>query len=256
MGRAPSLAGKAALVTGASAGLGRRMATVLAAHGAAVAIAARRRDRLDAVAAEIAGQGGRAVPVLLDTADPASIEAAVTEAETALGPLHILVNNAATQRIGWLMDQDEADWDALVDTNVKGCWLMSRAVARRMTENGTGGSIVNISSLLAFRHQKMVGAYGTTKAAIVHLTQAMALEWAQHGIRVNGIAPGNVITDMTRDYLTSPHGQGMIPKIPLRRFGEPEDMDGPLLLLAGEGGRYMTGVVIPVDGGHTLSLAL
>lgn len=251
-----ALAGRTALVTGASSGLGRRMATVLAAHGAAVAVAARRIDRLDAVAAEIEGQGGRAVPVRLDTADPASIEAAVAAAEAALGPLHILVNNAATQRIGWLMEQDEADWDALFDTNLKGCWLMSRAAARRMAANRTGGSIVNISSLLAFRHQKMVGAYATTKAAIVHLTQAMALEWAQHGIRVNGIAPGNVVTEMTRDYLTSPHGQGMIRRIPLRRFGEPEDMDGPLLLLVGEGGRYMTGVVIPVDGGHTLSLAL
>ena len=256
MGGTPSLHGRNALVTGASAGLGRRMATVLAAQGAAVAIAARRRDRLDDLAAEIAAAGGRAVPVLLDTADPTSIEAAVEAAEAALGPLHILVNNAAAQRIGWLMEQTEADWDALVDTNVKGYWLMSRAVARRMAANGTGGSIVNISSLLSLRHQKMVGAYGATKAAINHLTQAMALEWAQHGIRVNAIAPGNIETDMTRDYLTSPHGQGMIRKIPLRRFGAPEDLDGPLLLLAGEGGRYLTGVVLPVDGGHTLSLAL
>ncbi len=248
------LDGKIALVTGASSGFGHHLAQVLAEAGARVLIGARRTDRLDALAAEIRGRGGSAHAVALDVTDAASLEAALAEGESALGPVDILVNNAGIGGPGaFAADLDEADWDQVIDTNLKGVWLASRAVARRMIARGTGGAIVNIASMLGLRVAHAVPAYAASKAGVIHLTQAMALELARHKIRVNGLAPGYFETDINRDYLASPAGQAMIKRIPQRRTGELADLDGPFLLLASDASRYMTGTVIPIDGGHLVS---
>jgi NAD(P)-dependent dehydrogenase (short-subunit alcohol dehydrogenase family) len=248
------LDGKVALVTGASSGLGRHFAACLAEAGAAVAIAARRTDRLAVLADEIAAAGGRACPVALDVTDSASIERAVAAAEAALGPIDVLINNSG---LGGppsrAVELDEADWDAVLDTNLKGAWLVARAVSRAMIAGGRGGSIVNIASVLGIRVAAGVAAYAASKAGLVQLTRAMALELARHGIRVNAIAPGYITTDINRDFLEGPAGQKMVQRVPQRRVGEARDLDGALLLLASEAGRYMTGAIIPVDGGHLVS---
>ena len=248
------LDGKIVLVTGASSGLGRHFAKRLAEAGAAVAIAARRLDRLEQLAAEIAATGGRALPVVLDVTDPASVAEAVTAAEAGLGPIDVLINNSGVAGPSSLAtDLDDADWDAVLDTNLKGAWLVARSVARAMMAGGRPGSIVNIASVLGLRVAIGVAPYAVSKAGLVQLTHAMALELARHGIRVNAIAPGFITTDINRDFLDSASGQKLTQRIPQRRVGEEGDLDGALLLLASEASRYMTGVVIPVDGGHLVS---
>jgi len=248
------LDGKVVLVTGASSGLGRHFAQCLAGAGAAVAIAARRLDRLTALAAEIEAAGGRAHPVALDVTDSASVDRAVAEIESALGPIDGLINNSGLGGPPSLaVDLDEADWDAVLDTNLKGAWLVARAVSRAMMAGGRGGSIVNIASVLGLRVASGVAAYAASKAGLVQLTRAMALELARHGIRVNAIAPGYITTDINRDFLAGPAGQKMIQRVPQRRVGDERDLDGALLLLASDASRYMTGAVIPVDGGHLVS---
>jgi NAD(P)-dependent dehydrogenase (short-subunit alcohol dehydrogenase family) len=248
------LDGKVALVTGASSGLGRHFAHRLAKAGAAVAVAARRLDRLTELAAEIRAEGGRAHAVTLDVTDAASVEAAVVAIETALGPIDILVNNSGVSGPpNYAIDLAEADWDAVLATNLKGVWLVSRAVSRAMIAGGRGGSIVNIASVLGLRVAHAVAPYAASKAAVVQLTQAMALELARHQIRVNAVAPGYFETDINRSYLESPPGQAMVKRIPQRRTGQAQDLDGVLLLLTSDASRYMTGTVIPVDGGHLVS---
>lgn len=245
------LDGKTALVTGASSGLGAHLAKLLAAEGAKVAIAARRREKLDGLAAEI----GDAVAVEMDVLDAASVEAAVAEANEMLGGISILVNNSGVAGSQAALDVDEAEWDRIVDTNLKGAWLVAKEVAKRMIAKEAGGSIINTGSVLAFKVQKGTMPYGVSKAGLVQMTRMLAAEWARYGIRVNAIAPGYIETDINRDFLQSGMGQEMLKAIPQRRFGEPEDLDGAVLLLAGDGSRYITGVLIPIDGGHTLILA-
>lgn len=248
------LDGKVALVTGASSGLGWHFARRLAEAGAAVAITARRLDRLEELAAEINGAGGRALPVALDVTDPASVAQAVAAAEAGLGPIDILINNSGIGGPPALATALEAeDWDAVLDTNLKGAWLVARSVARSMMAGGRPGSIVNIASVLGLRVAIGVVPYAVSKAGLVQLTQAMALELARYGIRVNAIAPGYIMTDISREFLDSTSGQKMIQRIPQRRVGEAGELDGALLLLASEASRYMTGAVIPVDGGHLVS---
>jgi NAD(P)-dependent dehydrogenase (short-subunit alcohol dehydrogenase family) len=248
------LDGKVALVTGASSGFGRHFAGVLAEAGAAVALGARRIDRLEALADEIRAAGGRAHAVPLDVTDAAGIKAALAASEAALGPIDILINNSGISGpAAFAVDIEEADWDQVLDTNLKGVWLVSRAVARLMIDGGRGGSIVNIASMLGLRVAHAVSAYAASKAGVAQLTKAMALELARYRIRVNALAPGYFETDLNRDYLGSPAGQAMIKRIPQRRSGQAEDLDGALLLLASEASRYMTGTVIPIDGGHLVS---
>jgi len=247
--RTDVLAGRTALVTGASAGLGRHFARLLARHGATVVVAARRVPQLAALVAEIDSSGGTAHAVALDVRSPEAVERAVATA----GPLDVVVNNAGIAITKPALDTDEAAWQQVLDTNLSGAFRVARAAARAMVEAGRGGSIVNIASILAFRVAKQVPAYVAAKAGLVRLTEALALELAPRGIRVNAIAPGYIETDLNREFLCSPAGQAMQARIALRRFGAAADLDGALLLLASDAGAYITGATIVVDGGHGLA---
>ncbi|UEM23945.1 glucose 1-dehydrogenase [Skermanella mucosa] len=244
------LSGHIAFVTGASGGLGRHFAITLARAGAKVALAARRPDALKSVAQEIEGFDGRAIAVPLDVTDAASVRAAVEAAETELGPITVLVNNSGVTETVAALDQDEESWDRVIDTNLKGAWLVATEVARHMVRLGHGGSIINIASILGLRQGGQVTAYATSKAALVQLTKQLALELARYQIRVNALAPGYIETDINRDFFGTDAGKALIRRIPQRRLGQASDLDGPLLLLASDGSRYMTGSVLAVDGGH------
>lgn len=248
------LEGQAAIVTGASSGLGRQFALTLARAGAKVALAARRTERLGELARQIEAFDGRAIPVPLDVTDANSIRACVETAETELGPISILINNAGTAVTKPIFEQEEADWDLVMDTNLKGCWLMAQEVARHMVKLGHGGSIVNIASVLGILGASDVPSYCAAKAGLINLTRAMSVELARHDIRVNALAPGYVETEMTQEFLNSDAGRGVVKRLPQRRHGMPEDLDGALLLLASKASRYMTGSVIVVDGGQSAKL--
>jgi NAD(P)-dependent dehydrogenase (short-subunit alcohol dehydrogenase family) len=243
---------RVALITGASSGLGRHFAYLLATAGAKVVVAARRRDELKAVADEITARGGRALAVALDVTQPLSVKTALDVAQTELGMIDILINNAGMAATTTILDQSEDEWRKILDTNLDGAWRMARAVAGLMSTSGKGGSIVNIASILGLRAAGHVSAYAASKAALISLTQTMAIEFARHKIRVNALAPGYIETDLNREFLRGTTGQGMVKRVPMRRFGEPGDLDGALLLLASDAGRYMSGSVVVVDGGHSL----
>ena len=248
------LSGQAAIVTGASSGLGRRFAVTLARAGAKVAVAARRTDRLAEVAREIEAFDGRAFPVALDVTDAASVRDAVAAAETELGPIAVLVNNAGTADAQAPLEQDEADWDRVFDTNLKGAWRMSQEVARHMVRLGHGGRIVNIGSILGVRAMGRVAAYSASKAGLMQLTRTLALTLARRDIRVNAIAPGYFATDLNRGFLAGEAGRALVERIPLRRTGRHDELDGALLLLASAASGYMTGSVVTVDGGFSVGL--
>src|SRR3990170_5684973 len=243
------LSGQAAIVTGASSGLGRRFAVPLARAGARVAGAARRTERLAEVAREIEAFDGRAFPIALDVTDGTSVRDAVAAAETELGPIAVLVNNAGTADAQAPLEQDEADWDRVFDTNLKGAWRMSQEVARHMVRLGHGGRIVNIGSILGGRAMGRVAAYSASKAGLMQLTRTLALTLARHDIRVNAIAPGYFETDLNRGFLAGEAGKALIERIPLRRTGRHDELDGALLLLASGASGYMTGSIVTVDGG-------
>ncbi len=244
------VSGRHVVVTGASSGLGRHFATLLARRGARVAACARRVDRLADLCAELAGEGHVAQPFAMDVTDAGSVEAALAAAGDALGPIDVLVNNAGIALAKPALEVEADEWDRLMDTNLKGAWLVARDVARRMQAQGTGGSIVNIASIAGFHPAGRLSAYATSKAALIHLTRSLALELARAAIRVNAIAPGYFETDINRDFLGSEAGASLRQRIPQRRFGRPQDLDGVLLLLASEASAYMTGSVLVVDGGH------
>ncbi len=247
------LTGKVALVTGASSGLGRSFAATLATHGAKVAAAARRRDRLEALADEIACLDGICAPVVMDVTDGASVAAAFDAAEAAFGPVDILINNAGVPANTFFTKLTEADWRGVMDVNLDGVFRVAQEAAKRMQARGKGGAIVNISSVLGFGVLKAVAPYAASKAAVIQLTKAMALELARDRIRVNALAPGYVSTELNADFLASEAGQRLIAKIPLGRVAAVHDLDGALLLLASDAGAYITGTTITVDGGSLLS---
>jgi NAD(P)-dependent dehydrogenase (short-subunit alcohol dehydrogenase family) len=248
-----SLHGHIALVTGASSGLGRHFARTLAEAGAKVLVAARRADRLYALVNELRALGWSAEAVEIDVTDEASVHVAFSSMG-AKGLLpDVIVNNAGTAQFKPALEQTSRDWDLVLQTNLKGSWLVATEAVRWLVEAGRPGSIVNIASILAVRVAGGVAPYCASKAGLVHLTQALGLEWARHGIRVNAIAPGYIATDLNRDFLESEAGQKMRQRIPQRRFGTPKDLDGPLLLLASDAGRYITGTLVTADGGHMLS---
>jgi NAD(P)-dependent dehydrogenase (short-subunit alcohol dehydrogenase family) len=247
------LTGKAVLVTGASSGLGRHFALVLAEAGAEVVAAARRAEALEKLAAEIIAAGGKAHVLVMDVTDTASVRAGVAEAVHLTGGLDGLVNNSGVAESVPLLDQTEAGWDRVLDTNLKGAWAVAMETARHMVSAGKGGTIVNIASVLGLRQGGQVAAYATSKAALVQLTKQMALEWARHGIRVNALAPGYIETDINRDFFTTEAGKAMVRRIPQRRLGQPQDLDGALMLLLSDAAAYITGAVLAVDGGHLVS---
>ena len=248
-----SIENEVAIVTGASSGLGRHFAKLLAASGVNVAVCARRRDQLDALADEIKSSGGIALPVELDVTNSASVVSAVDRAATELGPVTILINNAGLAVDKPLLETSEEDWDQVLDTNLKGAWMMARETTRLMIAEETEGKIINIASVLGLTATPRVHGYAASKAGLVHLTRTLALELARHKIRVNAIAPGYVETDLNRDLLSGPTGDHLKKRIPQRRFAQPGDLDGALLLLCSKAGAYMTGSVVTVDGGMTLS---
>lgn len=245
-----SLAGQTALVTGASSGLGWHFATVLAAAGAQVVVAARRTDRLELLAKEITKAGGRAVAVALDVTDDTSIAAAFDAAEAALGPVSILINNAGLSTQSPFLKVSPREWRETLSVNLDGVFAVGQAAAARMAKAGKGGSIVNIASIMGFANAKQLSPYCASKAAVVSLTKSMALELARDRIRVNAIAPGYFSTEINAGFTETEGGKKMVARIPMRRFGNLPDLDGPLLLLASDAGRFMTGSVITVDGGQ------
>ncbi len=250
-----SMEGRGVLVTGASSGLGQHFARLLANAGAQVALAARRTDKLNQTVSAIADAGGNARSVALDVTNAASVAACFDElAEWFTGGApDVVVNNAGVTVTRPLLQQTEADWDQVIDTNLKGCWLVATEAGRRMVAAERGGAIVNVASILGERVAGGVAPYAISKAGVVQATKAMALELARHGIRVNALMPGYVVTDLNRDFLESEAGQKLKVRIPSRRFLELTDLDGPMLLLASEAGAAMSGTCLAVDGGHLVS---
>ena len=246
------LDGKIALITGASGGLGQHFAQLLASAGARVAIAARRTDKLQSVLDSITQRGGQARALPLDVADAASVRQCFDEL-ASWGAPDVLVNNAGVTVTRSLLDQTEDDFDHVINTNLKGNWLVATEAARRMVAAGHGGSIINIASILGERVAAGVAPYAISKAGVIQATKAMALELARHRIRVNALLPGYVVTDLNREFLASEAGEKLRMRIPSRRFGEMSDLDGPLLLLASDAGAAMSGSTVAVDGAHLVS---
>lgn len=248
-----SVRGKTAFVTGAFGDLGRHFAVTLARAGARVALAGRRLAEGEKLAKAIRDENGEAVVVKLDVADPASVAGAIAQAAEALGPIKIVVNNAGVAVTKPALEWSDEDWRSVIDVNLTGAWRVAQAAARHMKEHGQGGSIINIASILGLRVAAQVPAYAASKAGLIHLTEALALELARHRIRVNALAPGYIETDINRAFFASEAGQTLIKRVPQRRLGKPEHLDGPLLLLASDASEFMTGATLVVDGGHTVN---
>jgi NAD(P)-dependent dehydrogenase (short-subunit alcohol dehydrogenase family) len=247
------LAGRVALVTGASSGLGHRFATTLARAGGRVAVAARRTAPLRALVAAIEAEGGEAIAVEMDVTARSSVTTGLDLVEARLGVPQIVVNNAGVGDIKRALEFTSEDWSRIIDTNLTGAWIVAQESARRMVAAGVHGSIVNITSILASRVTDGVSPYAASKAGLRHLTEALALELARSGIRVNSLAPGYIVTEATREFFASPLGERLRSRVPTRRIGECADLDGPLLLLVSDAGRHMTGSEVVVDAGHLCS---
>lgn len=245
--------GKVALVTGASSGLGNHFARTLAASGATVVATARRADRLAMLVDEIAKAGGKAFAIPMDVNERRSVEAAFAQAAKSAGVPDIVVNNAGIAQAKPSLELTEEDWRDVLNTNLDGAWRVAQESAKAMVAAGKGGSIINIASVLGMRVATSLLAYATAKAGLIQATQALALEWARYRIRVNAIAPGYVETDMNRAFFATEAGKSMVKRVPQRRIGNPEDLDGALLLLASEASSYMTGSIVVVDGGHVVN---
>jgi NAD(P)-dependent dehydrogenase (short-subunit alcohol dehydrogenase family) len=241
------------LVTGGSSGFGRHFARFLAGNGAKITLAARRADALASAVRDINASGAKAQSVVLDVTLADSIEGAMKKAEAGFGPIHAVVNNAGVTATRPALDQDERAWDSVVDTNLKGVWLVAQAAGRRMIDNKVKGSIVNIASILGLRVAGAVAPYAISKAGVIQMTKALALEWARYGIRVNALAPGYFATELNDAFFESEHGKALIKRVPQRRLGQLNELDGPLLLLVSSAGSFMTGSIVAVDGGHLVS---
>ncbi|WP_409564892.1 SDR family NAD(P)-dependent oxidoreductase [Microvirga sp.] len=247
-----NLNGRTALVTGASSGLGRHFAQVLARAGAKVIVAARRTQSLESLCGEITAADGQASALQLDVTDSASVSRLFSDIGL-MGGFDILINNAGVTTTRSVLDLSEQEWDQVVDTNLKGNFLVAQGAARLMKTQGRGGTIINIASILGLRVAGYVAPYTASKAGVVQLTKAMALELARYGIRVNALCPGYIETNLNQEFFASEVGQALVKRIPQRRLGRPEDLDGPLLLLCSDAGSYITGASLAVDGGHLVS---
>jgi len=249
-----SLKGRVALVTGASSGLGVQFAKALADNGAAVALVARRADRLKSLKDEIEGKGGRAVAIEADVTDHAAIARAFDAAEKAFGTVTILVNNAGIAHGGRAVEMPPEEWRKVLSTNLDAVFFWAQEAARRLLAAKKQGAIVNIASVLGLAVSKGAVAYAAAKAGVVQVTKALAVELAFKGVRVNAIAPGWFVTEMNDDYLSSEAGAAIKREIPMGRFGNSGDLDGALLLLVSDAGSYITGATIVVDGGQVVQI--
>ncbi len=254
------LSGRVALVTGASSGLGEQFARTLAKAGAAVVLAGRRTDRLKTLRAEIEGQGGDAHVVELDVTDTESIASAVAHAETEVGTLDILINNSGVSTTQKLLDVGPEDFDFVFDTNVRGAFFVAQEVGRRMVARArgaapgtyTGGRIVNIASMAGLRVISQIGVYAMSKAAVIHMTRAMALEWGKYGVNVNAICPGYIDTEINHHHWETDGGQKLVNMLPRKRLGKPADLDTSLLMLCANESHFLNGAVIQADDGFGL----
>ncbi|MDI1238594.1 MAG: SDR family oxidoreductase [Polaromonas sp.] len=251
------LSGRVALVTGASGGLGAQFARTLSRAGAAVVLASRRMDKLKDLRAQIEAEGGDAHVVLLDVTDHASIKSAVAHAETEVGPIDILVNNSGVSTTQRLQDVGEDDYDFIFGTNVKGAFFVAQEVGKRMLARSrgaapgtfSGGRIINIASMAGLRVLPQIGVYCMSKAAVVQMTKAMALEWGRFGINVNAICPGYIDTEINHHHWETEQGKKLVQMLPRKRIGKPEDLDALLVMLASGQSHFINGAVIAADDG-------
>ncbi len=251
---APLIKGKSVFITGASSGIGEHLARLCARLGANVTIAARRIESLREIQRELIAMGAADTLALeLDVSDAASIEPAIRAAREKFGTLDVVVNNAGIAPDGAAMDTPIERFDQVLDINLRGAFAVATAAGRIWREDQRGGRLINIASILALRQAAGVSPYAISKAGVAQMTKLLALEWARYGVRVNALAPGYIDTPMTSAFFASPRGAEMLKRIPMRRIGRLEDIDGPFLLLASEASSYMTGAIIPVDGGHLVS---
>lgn len=244
----PGLAGSRALVTGASSGIGQHFAHLLAKQGVQVTLAARREERLEKVCEAITAAGGQADALIMDVASKNSIETAM-----AGKVFDIVVNNAGTTASIPALELGVEEVDQIIDINLKGALYVAQTAAQSLKDEGRPGCIINVASILGLRVAGHVSAYAASKAGLIQLSKALALEWARYGIRVNTLCPGYIETDLNRSFFESDAGKALIRRVPLRRLGQPDDLDGAFLLMASDLGRFMTGTDITVDGGHLVS---
>jgi NAD(P)-dependent dehydrogenase (short-subunit alcohol dehydrogenase family) len=251
------LSGRVAFVTGASSGLGAQFARTLAGAGAAVVLAARRVEKLKELRAQIEGEGGDAHVIALDVTDTVSIKAAVAHAETEVGSIDILVNNSGVSNTARITDVTEEDFDDLFDVNVKGAFFVAQEVGKRMIARArgkapgtfTGGRIINVASMAGIRPVAQIGAYAMSKAAVIQMTKAMALEWGRYEINVNAICPGYIDTELNHHHWQTESGQKLVNMLPRKRVGKPEDLDALVVLLASSESHFINGSVIAADDG-------
>ncbi len=254
------LSGRVALVTGASGGLGAQFARTLAKAGAGVVLASRRLEKLKDLRARIEGDGGDAHVVECDVTDVHSIRAAVAHAETEMGSIDILVNNSGVSTTQLIQDVSEKDYDFVFDTNVRGAFFVAQEVGKRMLARArgaapgsfTGGRIINIASMAGLRALPQIGVYCMSKAAVIQMTRAMALEWGRHGINVNAICPGYIDTEINHHHWQTEKGRKLIDMLPRKRVGEPADLDAVLMMLASDQSHFVNGAVIAADDGFAL----
>ena len=254
------LAGRVALVTGASSGLGTQFAKTLAKAGCGVVLAGRRVERLKTLRAEIEASGGDAHVVTVDVTDVHGIRAAVAHAETEFGTIDILINNSGVSTTQRLTEVSEDDYDYVMDTNVKGAFFVAQEVGKRMLARAkgsapgtfTGGRIVNIASMAGLRVLSQIGVYCMSKAAVIHMTRTMALEWGKYGINVNAICPGYIDTEINHHYWKTEQGQRLIDMLPRKRVGQPQDLDSTLMMLVANESHFINGAVIQADDGFAV----
>jgi len=254
------LSGRVALITGASGGLGAQFSKTLAQAGATVVLASRRLDRLKDLRSQLEAQGLQAHVVLMDVSVTSSIAKAVEHIERDVGPIDILVNNSGVSTTQKILDVKESDFDFVFDTNVRGAFFVAQEVGKRMLgramgvekESFPGARIINIASVAGLRVLPQIGLYAMSKASVIQMTKAMALEWGRFGINVNAICPGYIDTEINHHHWLTEKGQKLIDMLPRKRVGSPADLDALIVLLSSEQSHFINGAIITADDGFAL----